>query len=737
MYVQEERYAKKPSNTNRPTKKKVLPVEAKKINPEKKVLSETLSALKPEEEGAFVWYTLDNAMASANSLESQTKNSLTKILSKEEELFDYKRNDQGKVMVKIPKSFFVNGKLDFILYDPILIEGNKIRTRKIEKSVLDLIIEGLKNPEKILQWIEEKWPEGAGVHAEIDLGAAGLVFGGDYRINRYIYRKKDSIVVQFHDESKAGVEVGVGYGFYLGKKGGLGLGAAAGAEASGKLALYNYAAFEFPINEGDAITAALIKVLGIEKSLRIHAATKLIGILTDLDIDPMNYLTEKKLAFGKEDNVALGLSAGIRKSVSKKDKSKKNKTELVKHSSGSGEFASEKQADKLDPMTFLGQIAKLLNLEAGILLNRNIKVEYESKFHKRDNDNNLLKSSTYLSLSTQGTADINLGPLQAYFDRGFGIKFRFDTDHTKNDTDLVSIIPFTMSGNMGEYEGNASELSLNLLQTKEKEEKSDSDGLADIFSDLTTEKLVGYLKQTSYQKRIMLPIPIYSSKKLNNLKHKQKNNLNLSKKTDKAGGVYMAGYLSLTYDFSKVSSDELDELLKNGAGVVDQYLSKTKDGSLLSFISSGIRNYMDTGTLPEINFKDLEVSKFVQGIFDLAFGGDALVKADFHGELNFGLAANFMFGAGVKVRGTGSIEGGATYDASLAAEIKKLYDSGLIQNLFAENQKYKSVGGVLENIDSLYDSNIQEFVNNLISKNKSLSGFINEIPEELALLLSS
>jgi peptidoglycan hydrolase-like protein with peptidoglycan-binding domain len=180
--------------------------------------------------------------------------------------------------------------------------------------------------------IQTKWPRGFGVEIE---GRIGATFGIPIRVELgggvWLYRKYTesdddvTMVIRKFGTVQAGVDIGVGAGYYVGsgnsKDKGNKIGAMLEARAQGHGRFECFTEYEFPlyditsteaIGRRDLSSIALLTSLAGTGSVALEfAAVEFTKAFSDYNIDPMNYLSKMELRYVAEAQGSGGAMLGI------------------------------------------------------------------------------------------------------------------------------------------------------------------------------------------------------------------------------------------------------------------------------------------------------------------------------------------------------------------------------------------------------------------------------------------
>ncbi|GJM64016.1 hypothetical protein [Persicobacter diffluens] len=525
--------------------------------------------------------------------------------------------------------------------------------------------------------VDEWWPEGFGVYYGAEVGATfAIPIGADVKMETFFYRKnKDTIALRKYDKIAVGLDTGISAGFHIGnstgKKGGTTFGAQAGANAEVKRYGLGMAEFEFPIhNEG--ILSALFAISGMNNSMVGQAATLFLDAFAGSQLNPMHYVTKQKLAMGIHAQGNANVSVGL-----KQASNEKGADAFV----SKGSHADERMADnfggrwvdmilpskgKTRKQTFKDILKKSANIGVDVLLSGDLSagVEWERKLKEEEGqmvpEKEVMTVNCEIGVAAMAKADLSiLGRWGPIFQRGFGMKFIFDS--SKEDYETVL---YTVTGDFDLYEGAASETEL-------LGGKSPVDAIKDIGS-LNFERIFDLIRHLKYKKRIHLLNWMPGSFKANVARAKQEEKQALTKNDYKENFYNFDAYLEFELDFGQLEESVINDLKRFVQVKFLPFVGENAETALLEFIQ-----WMDKGESSELNKFFLKPENNELDLFNY---GNVLPSMIVHAKLGAGVAAGANLSFGAKVKLFGDVHGGLMYQVDVRDAFISKFESllGLI-----------------------------------------------------------
>jgi hypothetical protein len=522
----------------------------------------------------------------------------------------------------------------------------KVKSGSRAKEVSEMISDySLKAAEILDQTI----PVGSGIFLDASIGVTfGLPIGVGANGYTHIYRKdQDNLVLRKYCNIDAGLDTGVGAGFYIGGKGNFGAGAEVGANAEAKLDLYTDLQYEFPFKEDWALASA---ILAINPSVPLKLGAIIFMELLDdkgSDISPFSYIKKLKAAVGgKVQGSAVG-EAGLRTSSTGKN---------YKEKYGKDNYKPDEHADKP------GHLMNMLNVEAMALLKGSGHLGIDAEIVERDPKTRMpvrMTGNVFYDTGLEAKAGAPLNLLGINMQPGITYKLVFDFTREKG-WKYKNISVAARNGEMDFHRGAASEVELGLSGYEEKagdEDKGNiektankrlSKGIVEkdtIFEN--ADQITKYIQTIKFKKRFAVDLELLKGKaKMKEIEQFAKR-LNKNK-TQVKPGISLGNYLTLEFDLEKVNYKEVYRLALSS-------ISKSKFEEVLG----GIQNFLHTGDIPDA----------LKKLLSLLINEDTLVSAEWYSQAEVGGAVAGKAALGAKVSFLAGIGLGISFRRDVRNEI--------------------------------------------------------------------
>ncbi len=563
--------------------------------------------------------------------------------------------------------------------------------------------------QSFLQTLDKIIPIGVGFRIDKAIGLTVGFLGGDMEEGLYVYRKsKDVIFIQRRAMVAGGIDVGVGAGFFTGKKDKkkkkkskvqvkmsvrekkremqkkkqqqrkdgmkVGLGGEVGAQASAKLQMTGYQNFEFPFKNDWALLSVLAAASYSDvDSIKGYAIITILDALFGQNINPMNYLVETKGTLG---GYVQGFGkAGIGSRLGKKD---------YKGAYKANEHADDRQGtvayQTFDPQRI---VAMFTTFGISMGMQGSVLAGMETHYLDSNGEETQAMNARYLDVvglvEAKGSLDFFFSLLQQ-FGGGLKAKYRYDLQRQDKQPTFMGAGFYLTSGELDYYEGAGSEMEfftnksdlLNYLKKVVTKEK-----------DFTWEDLVHTLKELNITKRTAIPFQWWTKgggKLYGRRKKAFRTVKNLLKRKSSLQNVLDFNFF-LTTEFSISTM----QIIPFGELVVEA-LKKIKNREQpLRQIFQDIITFTETGQFPS----------YLKDIILFLFDDTVIKEARMHASAGLSFAGGGKVGTGLKLRVDAFGSAFATYEVNvtntLQQEIKASQEQGrhldVLKILFEGNEQ--------------------------------------------------
>ncbi|MGB5929152.1 MAG: hypothetical protein WBH03_13320 [Cyclobacteriaceae bacterium] len=551
--------------------------------------------------------------------------------------------------------------------------------------------------------VDEWWPKGLGL--TLDAGI-GLTFGapsGDVNLGMYFYRKDDDhLVVQKRAQLAAGAEVGVGAGFFLGKKpqdkGSFGAGASATANAEAKGTLYGLLEYEFPFKEDNAVISALATITNQEGSAPMLVASFL-DSLGYMQVNPMDYITKAKVAIGARAEANAGAFGGVRMSGGRNYGETWDQRDRAP-----ADQAGAPVRNPFKPKEFLASFLQI-GADAQLALEGRFGVEYGRENHRNPQTDTYEPKKESATFFIEGSALANLNinlpmiPLPTLgLEQGVGVKITTAIDHTAADPSWSSpeVSLVAMSGELDYYAGPASEIEMDGGEAL----KAGGEALRNLS--LTRDTFKDLVKSTKITKRMALSAGILSTPFQRALRNQRRFEAFLSSEAYRRYGLSIEGYLTLTFHLNNLTDSLIDRVIETVRPIAESNQTVYQKGiELLQHMVSGA-----TSAMEEVNESDVE------GLITEIFGKDKVVDGSIYLSLSGGIAGGASAGVGAKLKLDGHLIAGVTFEQDILSVVQNIANDQFVRD-------------TLSNITSA--ASITELMRRIMRQPDGLGDFLNDI----------
>jgi hypothetical protein len=490
----------------------------------------------------------------------------------------------------------------------------------------------------IRDFVDEHWPVNYGAEMDVNVGATfGIPIGADGNLATHFYRKDEkTIVLRKYTKVKAGLDSGVSAGAYFGLKNSWGVGGEAGIDGEVMGALYSDLLYEFPMDDGQAVTSAIHSILPDGKmSAAMDLAVLLLDKLGGYNLSPYKYLKSCEVALGMEAQGNAAAQAGLRTSDSQKNYAKKNKKD---------EFFSDDAAGKPDHM-----LLRMLNVAAAAHIGANgyggAKLNYVERDPKTFNIKKA-EATVFVKNSVEGSINTPVPFMNAQGSIGTSQKLSFEYIAGQG-WERKDVALSVSTGELDFYNGPGMEFEVGLSANRPEEWSKDD--------------LRNYFSSIKFTKR--LAIEGLFGRRYKGFKNTFNGLDRMVKNTKKANkltaGLNVGSYLTLSFDLSKADFSPLTDLL----GIL-----KPKN------ICDEFNYFIENG---ELSTNLQEKSKNIFDIFN-----NALEKAELFIRIGGGVAGGLKLAiAEAKGRLAFSVDGAVTYTEDFTEYIKNDFKTEDLKNI--------------------------------------------------------
>jgi hypothetical protein len=562
--------------------------------------------------------------------------------------------------------------------------------------------------ETVRKTIRDNWPRGFGVEIE---GSIGATFGYPIRLEAggsvHLYRKytesHDDIIICLKKSGriKAGVDIGVGAGFYMGsgtkKKPDYGVGLQVGANAGAGIEVDCDFEYEFIIDspslnvsktEDTAALALAVSVFSTGNPVIEFAAVEFLKAFSDYNIDPANFLTRFNMRGSTYTEGSAGAIAGL----------------YFGSQDDVDYWVQNEQAPTADPVSppwHMRRLMSLLNASLGADASTSLGMGYEYKAVYNDYTGSTFNSASAcrlpkrftqtlytdasFSLNVSGNLSLLIGgdivAIQNFV--AFKLVFEYERVVFLNQTtnkyqyrfDRVGspkIIALGGSGNWDDYENSASELAV-VIKTN-------------VPAPISALDLLDFIESFKIRKRFkIVHLGGTNIKELNTMQDYLKRYFVSNKKYKKFGaeaGAYID--LEATISFEAFVNDVIPKLVAVLTELRAQ-IARNKNvapGTITWLeVISNFGNYLNLLKTPA---QQKNLSNLYQALLAI-FTIDLFA---FHGEVSFGAAIGFRAAVGFKVAFDARMKFTITYDQAFISNGEWIIPDGLeYDHAFAEDKK--------------------------------------------------
>ncbi|MFA0961648.1 hypothetical protein AB9P05_07565 [Roseivirga sp. BDSF3-8] len=545
--------------------------------------------------------------------------------------------------------------------------------------------------QEVVEAVDTYWPVGLGL--TLDAGI-GLTFGapsGDLGLGTYFYRKdEDTLMVQKRLDLAAGVEVGVGAGYFMGRnkgeEGRTGVGASASANAGAYGTLYGLLEYHFPFKEDQAVISALATITNTEGSMAMKVASFL-DTLGYLQINPADYITKAKVAVGARGEANAGVFAGLRKSGGRNYSETWNQQDRAP-----GGQASVYDLNPFKPMDFLKSLfGPEFGADAQLALEGRFGVEYGRENHRNPDTGTYEPKKESATFFIEGSALANLNislpliPLPTVgLQQGVGVKIKTTIDHTSDNpawsSPEVSLV--AMSGELDYYAGSGSEIEMDGGEAMQ----AGTEALRNLT--LTEDTFKDLVKSTRITKRMALNHALFSAPFERALRGQDRFNALLNREGYQNFGLTVNGYLTLTFDLSNLSDRMITELTR----IAEQTINT--EGSIFNKATTLLQMIVNGAEQELRGLNNRALNRLVGQLF----GPDKIVDGSAYFSIEGGIAGGASAAVGAKLKIDARLTAGVTYEQNILSVVQSFVNNQFVREMLTNTPSEASLDNLMKEV---------------------------------------